>query len=191
MFGSTSTSLIVRGVVAIVIGIIAAVWPGVTILALVLLFAVYAFTDAVFEGARAFAGQRVWPVLGHLLLALIDVAAGLVAVVWPAPTALVLTLIVGIWAIATGMFGITAAFLRGEGAGTRAMFIVTGLLSIAFGAIVVDRPVAGALTIALLFGLFSIASGVTAIMQGDQLRRIGNTLRPVDEMSSDVPAGRR
>jgi uncharacterized membrane protein HdeD (DUF308 family) len=179
MFRSTSTSLIVRGVLAIIIGIIAVVWPGVTILALVLLFAVYAFTDAVFEGARAFGSQRVWPVLGHLFLAVIDVAAGLVAVFWSAPTALVLTLIVGIWAIAAGASGIIAAFLRGESAGTRAMFIVSGLLSIAFGAIVVDRPVAGAVTIALLFGLFSIASGVTAIVQGDQLRRTGSVLRSV------------
>jgi uncharacterized membrane protein HdeD (DUF308 family) len=179
MFRSTSTSLIVRGVLAIIIGIIAAVWPGVTVLALVLLFAVYAFVDTAFEGARAFSSQRVWPVLGHLVLALIDLAAGLVAVVWPAPTALVLTLIVGIWAIAAGVFGIIAAFLRGESAGTRAMFTVTGLLSVAFGAIVVDRPVAGALTIALLFGLFSIASGVTALMQGDQLRRTGTALHSV------------
>jgi uncharacterized membrane protein HdeD (DUF308 family) len=179
MFRSTSTPLIVRGVLAIIIGIIAVVWPGVTIVALVLLFAVYAFVDAVFEGARAFGSQRVWPVLGHLLLALIDFAAGLVAVAWPAPTALVLTLIVGIWAIVAGGSGIIAAFLRGESAGTRAMFIVSGLLSIAFGAIVVDRPVAGVLTIALLFGLFSIASGVTAIVQGDQLRRTGSVLRSV------------
>jgi uncharacterized membrane protein HdeD (DUF308 family) len=179
MFRSTSTSLIVRGVLAIIIGIVAVIWPGVTILALVLLFAVYAFTDAFFEGARAFGSQRVWPVLGYLVLALIDVAAGLVAVVWSAPTALVLTLIVGIWAIVTGVFEIIAAFLRGESAGTRAMFIVTGLLSMAFGAIVVDRPVAGALTIALLFGLFSIASGVTTIVQGDQLRRTGTVLRSV------------
>ena len=51
--------------------------------------------------------------------------------------------------------------------------------SMAFGAIVVDRPVAGALTIALLFGLFSIASGVTTIVQGDQLRRTGTVLRSV------------
>jgi uncharacterized membrane protein HdeD (DUF308 family) len=179
MFRSTSTSLIVRGVLAIIIGIIAVVWPGVTILALVLLFAVYAFTDALFESARAFGSQRVWPVLGHLVLAAIDVAAGLVAVFWSAPTALVLTLIVGIWAIAAGASGIIAAFLRGESAGTRAMFIVSGLLSIAFGAIVVGRPVAGAVTIALLFGLFSIASGVTAIVQGDQLRRTGSVLRSV------------
>lgn len=90
-----------------------------------------------------------------------------------------LTLIAGIWAIAAGMTGLIAAFLRGESAGTRAMFTVTGLLSVAFGAIVVGRAVAGALTIALLFGLFSIASGVTAIIQGDQLRRAGNVLRSV------------
>jgi uncharacterized membrane protein HdeD (DUF308 family) len=179
MFRSTSTSLIARGVLAVILGIIALVWPGVTILALVLLFAVYVFMDAVFEGARAFGSQRPWPVLGHLVLALIDVAAGMVAVVWPAPTALVLTLVVGIWAMAAGAFEIIAAFLRGESAGTRAMFIVTGLLSIAFGAIVVDRPGVGALTIALLFGLFSIASGVTAIVQGNELRRTGKVLHSV------------
>jgi uncharacterized membrane protein HdeD (DUF308 family) len=118
-------------------------------------------------------------VLGHLVLALIDVAAGLVAVVWPAPTALVLTVLVGIWAIGTGGFEVTAAFLRGEGVGTRAMLIVTGLLSLAFGAIVVDRPGLGALSIALLFGLFSIASGVTAVVQGNELRRTGNVLHSV------------
>ena len=184
MFRSTSTSVIVRGVLAIIIGIIAVVWPGVTILALVLLFAVYAFMDTLVEGARAFGSQRVGPVLGHLVLALIDVAAGLVAVVWPAPTALVLTLIVGIWAIAAGVFEITAAFLRGENAGTRAMFIVTGLLSLAFGAIVIDRPGLGALTIALLFGLFSIASGVTAIVQGNELHRTANVLHPVQSRAA-------
>ena len=179
MFRSTSTSLIFRGVLAIIVGIIAVVWPGVTILALVLLFAVYAFMDAVFEGARAFGSQRVWPVLGHLVLALIDIAAGLVAVVWPAPTALVLTSVVGIWAIVTGVFEITAAFLHSESAGTRTMFIVTGLLSLAFGAIVIDRPGVGALTIALLLGLFSITNGVTAIMQGTDMRRTGNALHSV------------
>ena len=179
MFRSTSTSLIVRGVLAIIVGIIAVAWPGVTILALVLLFAVYAFMDAVFEGARAFGSQRVWPVLGHLVLALIDVAAGLIAVLWPAPTVLVLTLVVGIWAMVAGVFEITAAFLRGESAGARAMFIVTGLLSVAFGAIVADRPAVGALTIALLFGLFSIARGATAIVQGNELRRTRNVLHSV------------
>jgi uncharacterized membrane protein HdeD (DUF308 family) len=179
MFKSMSTSLILRGVLAVIVGIIALVWPGITILALVILFAVYAFMVGVMSGARAFSSKKVWPVLGYLLLALIDIAAGVVAIIWPAPTALVLTLLVGIWATVAGVFEIAAAFLRGETAGTRAMFIVAGLLSIAFGAIVVDRPGVGALTIALLFGLFAIASGVTLIVQGNELRRTGKVLHSV------------
>src|SRR6202042_3486315 len=98
MFKSTSTSLILLGVLAIIVGIIALAWPGVTILALVILFAVYAFIDAGLEGMRAFGSGKAGPVIGHLLLALIDVAAGVVALIWPSPTALVLTLVVGIWA---------------------------------------------------------------------------------------------
>lgn len=179
MFKSLSTPLIMRGVLAVIVGIVALVWPGVTIAALIILFAVYAFMDAFFEGARAFSSRSVGPVLGHLLLAVIGIAAGVIAIGWPGPTALVLTLIVGIWAIVAGIFEFAAAFLQGETAGVRAMFIVTALISIAFGAIVVDRPAAGALTIALLFGLFSIVSGVTMIVQGNDLRRTGSILHTV------------
>jgi uncharacterized membrane protein HdeD (DUF308 family) len=179
MFKSMSTSLILRGVLAVLIGILALVWPGITIYALVILFAVYAFMDAVTEGARAFSSRQVWPVIGYLLLGLIDVAAGVVAIMWPAPTALVLTLVIGIWAMVAGVFEVAAAFLRGETAGIRALFIVTGLLSVAFGAIVVDRPVLGAYTIALLFGLFSVTTGVTLIVQGNEVRRTGTVLHSV------------
>lgn len=179
MSKSLSTPLILRGVLAVIVGIVALVWPGVTILALVILFAVYAFMDAFFEGARAFSSGSFGPVLGHLLLGLVDLAAGVVAVAWPGPTALVLTLIVGIWAIVAGVFEFGAAFLQGESAGTRAMFIVTAIISIAFGAIVVNRPVLGAYTVALLFGLFSISSGVTLIVQGNELRRTGQVLHSV------------
>jgi uncharacterized membrane protein HdeD (DUF308 family) len=179
MSKSLSTPMILRGVLAVIVGILALVWPGITILALVILFAVYAFMDAFFEGARAFSSKQVWPVLGYLLLGLIDLAAGVVAIIWPGPTALVLTLIIGIWAIVAGGFEFAAAFIRGETAGTRALFIVTSLISVAFGAIVVDRPVLGAYTIALLFGLFSITMGVTMIVQGNELRRTGQVLRSV------------
>ena len=93
---STSTSLILLGILAVIVGIIAIAWPGVTILALVILFAVYAFMDAGLQAARAFSSRSAGPVFGHLLLALIDLAAGVVALVWPAPTALVLVLVVAI-----------------------------------------------------------------------------------------------
>jgi hypothetical protein len=92
---STSASLILTGVSAIIFGALAVAWPGVTILALVILFAVYAFIGGGLQATRAFSSAKAGPVLGHLLLGLVDVAAGVVAVVWPAPTALVLVLVVG------------------------------------------------------------------------------------------------
>ena len=75
MIKSTSTSLILLGVLAVVIGVIAIAWPGVTILALVIMFAVYAFMDAGLQAARAFSSRNAGPVLGHLLLGLVDVVA--------------------------------------------------------------------------------------------------------------------
>src|SRR6201997_1069019 len=127
MFKSTSTSLILLGILAVIVGIIAIAWPGVTILALVILFAIYAFMAAGLQAARAFSSRSAGPVFGHLLLGLIDLAAGVVALAWPGPTVLVLVLIVGSWAVVGGLLQIFAAFGAGEPAGTRALFILGGL----------------------------------------------------------------
>ena len=181
MFKSSSTSLILLGVLAIIVGIIAIAWPGVTILALVILFAVYAFIDAGLQTVRAFSSGSAGPVFGHLLLGLIDIAAGVIALVWPGPTALVLVLIVGIWAFIGGFAEIFAGFSGGETAGTRAMFILAGLVSVAFGVVLFARPGIGAVTLALLFGLFSLIYGVSQIVMGTQLRQTGRTLHSVLE----------
>src|SRR5580693_5367613 len=133
MFKSSSVSMILLGILAIVVGIVAIAWPGVTILALVILFAVYAFMLAGLQGARAFSSRAAGPVFGHLLLGLIDLAAGVIALVWPGPTAYVLVIIVAAWALVGGLAEIFAGFGSGETAGTRAMFIIAGLVSVAFG----------------------------------------------------------
>jgi uncharacterized membrane protein HdeD (DUF308 family) len=179
MFKSLPTSLILRGVLAIIVGVIALAWPGVTILALVILFAIYAFIDGGFQAIRAFSSAGAGPVLGHLLLGLLDLAAGVIALVWPGPTALVLVLIVAIWAFAGGLFEIFAGFGRGETAGTRALLILTGLVSIAFGVVLFSRPGVGAVSLALLFGLFSLIYGISLIVLGVDARRSGQTLHSV------------
>ncbi len=179
MFKSLSTSLILRGVLAVIVGILALAWPGVTILALVILFAIYAFTDGGFEFTRAFSSEKAGPVAGHLLLGLVDLAAGVVALVWPAPTALVLVLVVGIWAFVGGIFEVVSAFGSGETAGTRAMYILTGLVWIAFGVVLFARPGIGAVTLALLFGLVNLISGATLITRGVEVRRTGRTLHSI------------
>jgi uncharacterized membrane protein HdeD (DUF308 family) len=181
MFKSTSTSLILLGVLAIIVGIIALAWPSVTIYALVILFAVYAFIDAGLQAMRAFSSGSAGPVFGHLLLGLVDLAAGVIALVWPGPTALVLVLIVGIWAVIGGLVELFAAFQSGEAAGTRALFILGALVSIAFGVVLFARPNVGAVTLALLFGLFSLIYGVSQIVMGVELRRTGHTVGEVLE----------
>jgi uncharacterized membrane protein HdeD (DUF308 family) len=178
MLKSLSTSLIVRGILAVIVGIIALAWPGVTVLALVILFAVYAFMAAGLQAARAFSSRNAGPVLGHLLLGLVDLAAGVIALAWPGPTALVLVLIVGVWAIVAGLVEIAAAFGHGEAAGTRALFILGGLITVAFGVVLCARPGIGAVTLALLFGLFSLIAGIWMLVQGIELRRTGKTLHP-------------
>ena len=179
MLKSTSTSLIATGVLALIIGAVALAWPGVTILALVILFAIYAFIAAGLQATRAFTSAKAGPVFGHLLLGLVDIAAGLVAIFWPAPTALVLVLVVAIWAAAAGFAEIFAAFQAGEAAGTRAMFILAGLVSVAFGVVLFSRPDIGAVTLALLFGLFALVYGVSQITTGIQVRRTGRALHSV------------
>ncbi len=179
MFKSTSTSLILLGILAVIVGIIAIAWPQATILALVILFAVYAFMDAGVQTARAFSSRAAGPVFGHLLLALISLAAGVVAVVWPGPTAYVLVIVVAAWALAGGLAEIFAGFGSGETAGTRAMFIVSGLVSVAFGVVLFARPNVGAITLALLFGLYFMIYGFSQIATGVQVRQLGNAVRPL------------
>jgi uncharacterized membrane protein HdeD (DUF308 family) len=182
MFKSTSTSLILLGVLAVIVGIIAIAWPNVTILALVILFAIYAFIAAGMQAARAFSSRDAGPVFGHLLLALIDLAAGVVALVWPGPTAYVLVIIVAAWALVGGVAEIVAGFAAGETAGTRAMFILTGLVSVAFGVLLFARPGVGAVTLALLFGLYSLIYGFSQITAGVQVRHVGESFKPLSEL---------
>jgi uncharacterized membrane protein HdeD (DUF308 family) len=186
VFKSLSAALIVRGVLAVIVGIIAIAWPGVTILALVILFAVYAFLDAGVQGARAFTSRTAGPVIGHLLVGLIDIAAAFVAVVWPGPTALVLVIVVAAWAFVGGFFELFAAFQSGETAGMRAMFLLGGLVSILFGVVLAARPGVGAVTLALLFGLYSLVFGASEIARGIEAHNAGKNDKGLRSTMADM-----
>jgi uncharacterized membrane protein HdeD (DUF308 family) len=185
MLKSVSTSLILRGVVALGVGVVALAWPGVTVLSLVILFAIYAFMAAGLEAVRAFSSRTAGPVVGHLLVGLVDIAAGVVALAWPGPTALVLVLVVAGWAVLTGVLEIYAAFAPGEEADTRAIFVLGGLVSVAFGIVLFARPTMGAISLALVFGLFNLIAGSWLLARGIELRRTDAKLHslavPTDE----------
>jgi uncharacterized membrane protein HdeD (DUF308 family) len=103
-----------------------------------------------------------------------------IALAWPAPTALVLVLVVGFWALFGGFFEVFSAFGPGEAAGHRAMYIITGVVWVAFGVVLLARPGLGAVTLAIVFGLFNLISGTTLITRGIDVRRTDRALHPVD-----------
>jgi uncharacterized membrane protein HdeD (DUF308 family) len=179
MLKSLSSSLILRGILGVAVGVIALAWPGVTVYALVILFATLAFVGAGQEATQAFSSRTARPVIRHLVLGLTDVVAGVMALVWPAPTALVLVLIVASWAVVGGLLQLYGGFRSGEIAGTRAAFILGGLATIAFGVALLARPDMGAVALALLFGMFNLIYGAWQFSLGNELRQTGKILRAV------------
>jgi uncharacterized membrane protein HdeD (DUF308 family) len=169
---SLSSSLLWRGLLAIGLGVVSVAWPGITLSAFVILFAVYAFIAAGTDTMRAFSSDSAGPVVGYLLLAVLSVAAGLVALLWPDITALALTIWVGAWAVVTGIVEAALAFRQGERAGERAMWALSGLVSIALGVVLFIRPDIGAVSLATVFGLFSIVYGVSALVLSFQARDV-------------------
>jgi len=174
---SLSTSLRWRGVLAIVLGIVSVAWPNITVGAFVVLFAVFAFIAAFSDAARAFASDRAGPVLGWLLLALLSLAAGVLALVWPGPTALVLTIWIAAWAFVTGIVEVAMAFGQGQTAGERAMWALGGLVSIALGIVLSLRPDIGAVSLATVFGLFSIVYGISSLVLSTRAREARTAAR--------------
>lgn len=181
---AVSSSLLWRGLLAIGIGVVSILWPDITVGAFVILFAVYAFMAAVADAARAFSSDRVGPVLGYLALGVVSVGAGVVALVWPGPTALVLTLIVGWWALFTGVVQIAMAFATGKRAGERALWILSGLVSIALAVALFIRPDIGAVSLAIVFGLYSIFFGVSALVLRHDGRQLDEKVRKTAEALS-------
>src|SRR5262249_29281486 len=148
---------------------------GITVGAFVIVFAIYAFIGAGIDAARAFGSDRAGPVAGYLLLALLSGAAGVVALAWPGITALALTIWGAAWAFVTGFVEGTLAFGRDVTAGVRARWGLAGLVSIALGVVLAIRPDIGALTLATVFGLFSIVYGVTLLTLAAQAHEVDAT----------------
>lgn len=160
----------VRGLAAIVFGLIALLMPGITLLALVLLFAAYAIVDGASKVVSAFRRQPdgsrdMWSLLAGIL----GIVAGIVAAVWPGITALVLLILIAAWAIVTGVFEIVAAYRLRDQINGEALLALGGALSIAFGVLALLMPSAGALAIVWLIGAYAIATGIVLLIAAYRL----------------------
>ncbi|HVH39820.1 MAG TPA: HdeD family acid-resistance protein [Gemmatimonadaceae bacterium] len=174
--------MVSRGVIAIIFGLLALFNPGTTLATLVLLFGVFAIVDGAFMIFSAIANRRNQPRWGTLILGgILGIAIGAMTLFRPGITAVALLAMIAIWAIIIGIAEIVAAIrLRKEITGEW-MFVLTGLLAVAFGAVLIMRPGVGALAMIVYIGAFAVVTGVLEVAFGLRLRNWGRqhgTMQP-------------
>jgi uncharacterized membrane protein HdeD (DUF308 family) len=159
-----------RGIVAILFGVVAFLMPGITLYALVLLFGAFAIVDGAFAaagGLRRGSGTPDWFLVAGGVL---GVVAGVIALVWPAITALVLLAVIAAWAIATGVIEIVAAYRLREVIKGEALLALNGVVSVIFGVVLILFPGAGAIAVIWLIAAYAIASGIMLLLLAFRLR---------------------
>jgi uncharacterized membrane protein HdeD (DUF308 family) len=163
-------ALAVRGVAAVLIGLVALAWPGLTLAVLIILYGAFAVVDggfAIVAGLRGTGGTRRWLLLAEGVLGLL---AGLVALFWPGLTAVVVLYVFSFWAIFGGLLRILGAILLRREINNVWTMALGGALWVLLGIVLAVLPGAGLLAVAWVIGVLTLAMGVTLIVQAFRVR---------------------
>lgn len=164
--------LLLRGVAAVLFGILTFIWPGLSLLTLVVLFGIYVLVDGFLSLIAAVLGRhRSTPLWWLIIAGLVSVAAGIVTFLYPQVTALVLVIFIGAWALVRGAFEIIGALMMRKEYEKEWLLIAIGLLSMLFGIAILVNPGAGALALVWLIGAYAILFGLPLIWLAFRLRR--------------------
>ena len=173
--GKTGTIWAVRGIASLIFGVLMLLRPGASIAALVLLYGAYAFVDGAFLLGYAF--RQEGPKAHYVISGLLSVAAGAITFFFPGLTAVSLYILIGAWAIATGVTELAIAVAL-RGTFRVGGIVLSGLVSIACGAALLALPLAGVVALVSLIAAYAIANGIFLIGAGIRLH----------DLASEVPA---
>jgi uncharacterized membrane protein HdeD (DUF308 family) len=163
--------VLLRGIVAVLFGLLAFFLPSVTLIVLVLLFGIFAIVDGILSFERAFSASSrneswIWPTIVGVL----GIAAGVAAFIWPGITALVLLYIIAAWALLTGIVEIIGTIRMRREISDEWLFVLGGVLSVLFGLLVFARPGVGAIAVVWLIGFYAIVLGIQRIAVAFRMR---------------------
>jgi uncharacterized membrane protein HdeD (DUF308 family) len=165
--------LALRGLMAILFGVLAFVWPGITLLTLVWLFGAFALVNGILSLALAAKAPKGYPRVGSLILGgLLGILAGLLAFVMPGITTLSLLILIAAWAMVTGILEIVAAIRLRKEMTNEWLLALAGIASLAFGVLLVLRPAAGALVLIWWIGAYALIFGILLCVLAFRLRRL-------------------
>jgi uncharacterized membrane protein HdeD (DUF308 family) len=163
--------LALRGVAGILFSIVAFVWPGATLAALILVFGAYVFVDGIFA---VIAGIGMRRQMDRWWLIVLEGAVGIILGVLtfrsPDTTALVLVTFIAAWSIITGIFEIATAVRLRKLIANEWLLILSGIVSIIFGTLVIALPGAGAISIVWLLGTYALLFGILTLMLAFRVR---------------------
>jgi uncharacterized membrane protein HdeD (DUF308 family) len=162
--------LLARAVFAVAFGLVALIWPTITLLILAWAFGIYAIIDGtiqIIDGIRRRDRPRWW--IG-LLLGLLELAAGVLALIWPGISAVALAMVIGVWALVTGFIEIFSAIRQRRERRRPGLLLLVGLVSVVAGAMILAWPVHGAVALAALFGGFAVVYGILLAVLALRLR---------------------
>jgi uncharacterized membrane protein HdeD (DUF308 family) len=173
LLASNWDMFLVRGILAILFGIATLVMPGITLIVLVVLFGGYALLDGVVLSILSIKDRKYHPDWWLMLLTgLVGIGAGVVTFVWPGITAISLFYVIVAWAIVGGIFEVAYALRFRKVIEGEWLLVLSGILSVVFGVLLIAQPVAGALTVLWLIGVYAIADGVTLVALAFRLRNL-------------------
>src|SRR5256885_6747545 len=146
------TMFLVRGIAAVLFGIIAFVWPHLTLSVLVLVFGVFAVISGITAMAAALRNreEQGWGFL--LTQGILGILAGVVALVWPSITALAFVYLLAAWAILTGILELVAPLAFPMSGGRAVLSVLAGVVSVIFGILIAAQPSSGLLAVVWLIG---------------------------------------
>lgn len=180
-------TFVLRGIIAILFGLVCVFAPPIALLTLVFLFAFYSYLDGILNIITAFhrTERSQMPGWALLISGVVGLIAGTIALFMPGITALALLYVIAAWALVTGVMSIVSAIrLRRQIAGEW-LLALSGVLAIAFGVLVAIFPGAGALAVLIWIGAFTTVYGVLLMVLGFRLRKWIRRARaeaePIDE----------
>jgi uncharacterized membrane protein HdeD (DUF308 family) len=165
-------ALLIRGIAAVIFGVLAFAWPGATIVAIIILFGAYAFVDGVFAIVAAVRAaqshERWWP---FLLEGIVGIAIAAIVYFEPRVAGLALYLTVAAWAFITGILEIAAAIQLRKQIANEVWLILGGILSLLFAGLMIWRPGSAAIAIVWVIGAYAIMFGIAMIALSFRLKQ--------------------
>ncbi len=163
--------IFLRGAAAIIFGILSMIWPGISLVTLILLYGIFALADGILAIVAAIRGGSQGSRWWLALVGVIGIAAGVVTLSWPGISGIVLLFCIAAWAVVTGVMQVVGAFVARHEIEGEWWLIAGGVLSVLFGLLLFMRPGTGALALVLLIASYAILYGAILVAFSLRLRR--------------------